>query len=398
MKAKPILVKSESPGLELERINPREKNFSEGWLQDLLDKNPQILPTDEIEEVFSPIASIGRELATEVGYIDNLFISSFGYPVIVETKLWRNSEAKREVVAQIIDYAATFSKWTFTHLDEVCKQKTQKGILDFIQDSFDLDPEEMPDEDQIAKNLRQGRFLLLIVGDKIRNSLVDMLGYINQYPALSTNIGMIELQMYQVPNTENDILVVPNIVAKTEIVERSVVQVNLNPNLEHQISVEQRKYSAEDGGKRKPKQILSDDAFWEIFEQNVSSYEGVEKAKKIYSHFDLSPEIDMINRQTALVTRFTVPETGKKISLFYINKDGTLSCQFSNVRGKLMDMGYPSNFSDSYYKFLATVLNDDPSKKNIKQEANQINQQEFIQVVEEFIQKIHTTDIQIDEE
>jgi hypothetical protein len=320
-----------------------------------------------------------------------------GYPVIVETKLWRNSEAKREVVAQVIDYAAKFSKWAFSKFDEVCKQKTNKGILDFLQDSFDLDPEEMPDEDKIAKNLRQGRFLLLIVGDKIQHSVIDMMAYINQYPGLSTNIGMIELQTYQVSGFDNDILVVPNIVAKTEIVERSVVQVTITPDVAHQIEVEQKIVGTEGVTKRAKKQILSNDAFWEIFSQNVSP-RGLEVTKDIYEKFDSYPDIEMQNRRTAIVTRIAIPDTNRRISLFYINIDGTISCQKSNIQNKLIELGYPPNFTNEYYVQLAKLFSDDPSAKNIKQEVDLVDPMVFIAIVGEFIQKIHSSDIQLDDE
>ena len=39
-----------------------------------------------------------------------------GYLTLVETKLWRNPEARRTVVAQIIDYASHLSTWTYDEL------------------------------------------------------------------------------------------------------------------------------------------------------------------------------------------------------------------------------------------------------------------------------------------
>ena len=40
------------------------------------------------------------------GFIDNLFITPRGDIVLVETKLWRNPQARREVIAQALDYVA----------------------------------------------------------------------------------------------------------------------------------------------------------------------------------------------------------------------------------------------------------------------------------------------------
>lgn len=178
MKSRPILIKSNRSGQALSRIEMDVHQFSENWLQELLQNHPSILPVDEIEPVFWPLAPIGREIPTRVGFIDNLFVSKEGYLVMVETKLWRNPEAKREVIAQAIDYASELSKWSFEQLDSETRRHSKKGIIELIQSTFhlnlDLDPEELPTEDHIANQLRLGRFLVLVVSDHIRGSLVDM--------------------------------------------------------------------------------------------------------------------------------------------------------------------------------------------------------------------------------
>ncbi len=119
-------------------------------------------------------------------------------------------------------------------------------MIDLVQSTFDLDQEDVPSEDVIAKNLRLGRFLVLIVSDHIRNSLIEMLTYVNRYPHLATNVGLVELQCYTMPD-DHDILVVPSVVARTQIVERSIVQVSLSPDVNHQITVEQEMFQKDVG-------------------------------------------------------------------------------------------------------------------------------------------------------
>jgi RecB family endonuclease NucS len=113
MRAHPYLIDKTLRGKErrLENIDPRAKDFDEKWLQDLLIRHPDLLPTGEIEPIFHPLMVIGREVIVDQGRIDVLYVSPNGYPVIIETKLWRNPEAKREVVAQVLDLALAFSKW-----------------------------------------------------------------------------------------------------------------------------------------------------------------------------------------------------------------------------------------------------------------------------------------------
>ncbi len=75
---------------------------------------------------FHPLVPIGREVPTIAGSIDNLFISRAGYLVTVETKLWRNPEAKREVVAQLIDYVTALSQLTYDALDALVMEYLRK--------------------------------------------------------------------------------------------------------------------------------------------------------------------------------------------------------------------------------------------------------------------------------
>src|SRR6266446_9002861 len=90
-------------------VDSSEGVFNEAWLQETLRRNPDVLPVEEFGPVFHPLVPIGKEVPTSAGSIDNLFISHAGYLVLVETKLWRNREARREVVAQLIDYAAALT-------------------------------------------------------------------------------------------------------------------------------------------------------------------------------------------------------------------------------------------------------------------------------------------------
>ncbi|GER04495.1 hypothetical protein JCM17846_21770 [Iodidimonas nitroreducens] len=72
----------------------------EAWLQKLIFRFPQILPVQEIEPGFARIVPVCLELPTPAGYADNLFVTEGGDLIIAECKLWRNPQARREVVAR----------------------------------------------------------------------------------------------------------------------------------------------------------------------------------------------------------------------------------------------------------------------------------------------------------
>ena len=97
----PSFVSSDGQHYGLRCIDYSDKRIGEDFLQDALNKNPQVLPVGELDPSFTPLVTLGREIAC----IDNLFISPTGKMTVVETKLWRNPEATREVVGQILEYA-----------------------------------------------------------------------------------------------------------------------------------------------------------------------------------------------------------------------------------------------------------------------------------------------------
>ena len=93
-----------------------ERPFDEDWLQEILFRYPAILPVDEIEPGYGPLISLCREMNTASGYVDNLFINHRGQLTLAECKLWRNSEARRKVVAQLLDYAKDLTGWGLNEL------------------------------------------------------------------------------------------------------------------------------------------------------------------------------------------------------------------------------------------------------------------------------------------
>ncbi|MGH7844936.1 MAG: hypothetical protein ACREQW_07185 [Candidatus Binatia bacterium] len=201
--ARPVLVQKDGAGRKLVPVDLRKKGYTEAWLQQFLRNQPEILPVAEIEPVFHPLVSIGCEVPIETGSIDNLFISQRGYLTIVETKLWRNPEAKREVVAQLLDYSSVLSKWNYDKINRLVLAYTnkneggKKSLFEWVESQLGpLQGGREFFEETVTKNLRLGRFLGLIVGGKIQTSVVEMLSYVNRFPALAIDVALVELQPY----------------------------------------------------------------------------------------------------------------------------------------------------------------------------------------------------------
>lgn len=99
----PLLINNEQV-----QILEQFEDFDELAIQDLAFNNPECQPISDIDEAFNPLVPICKELRTPVGPLDILMATPNGDIAIIETKLWRNPEARRKVVAQILDYANEF--------------------------------------------------------------------------------------------------------------------------------------------------------------------------------------------------------------------------------------------------------------------------------------------------
>ena len=198
---------------------------SEAQIQDLVHRHPGSLPIEEIDPSFKAPVAICRELMTPAGPIDNFLVTPSGLPILVECKLWKNPEGRREVVAQIIDYAKELSRWTSSDLQrEVSRRLGVPGnvMLDLVR-AFDPSVDEIAFNDALSLNLRRGRFLLLIVGNGIREGVEAIAEYLQRHAGLHFSLGLVEMPLFALP--DGGLLVTPRVLARTVSVSRTVVSV-----------------------------------------------------------------------------------------------------------------------------------------------------------------------------
>ncbi|MBJ6986567.1 MULTISPECIES: hypothetical protein [unclassified Devosia] len=248
----PILVTADTaislPSLD---ISKGESGFDEAKIQDLIHRFPGCLPIREIDPAYSDPIAICRELSTRAGPIDNFLVTASGLPVLVECKLWRNPEGRRKVVGQILDYAKELTHWTSSDVErEVSRRIGADGItlLDRVR-VHAPNVDEIAFNDSLSRNLRRGRFLLLIVGDGIREGVEAIAEYLERYSGLHFSLGLVELPIYELPSGEK--LVAPRVLVRTKLVERQVVAlpdgmtlVDVADEEEHEASVVEKEWDA----------------------------------------------------------------------------------------------------------------------------------------------------------
>src|SRR6516165_656980 len=195
----------------------------EKWLRDLLFAQPGLLPIADIDTSFGPLLPLCKELRTEAGPLDIAFINQHGLLTLVECKLWRNPESRRKVVAQTLHYASAISNWSYSDLQRKVSQALgRQGNLPFqIAYAADNTVRENSFVDAVSRNIKRGKFLLLIVGDGIREDLSTLAGLINRNAASGFSFGLVEVGLYDL--MEEGLAVQPRVVAKTHLIERHIV-------------------------------------------------------------------------------------------------------------------------------------------------------------------------------
>jgi hypothetical protein len=203
------------------------KGKNEAWLRDTLFANPEIIPTDDIDPTFGPLVPLCKELRTDAGQIDALFINERGRLTIVECKLWKNPQARREVVAQTLDYVSALSAWSYADLQrQVAAAVGRQGNIPFelVRKHTDTRLKEQEFVDAVSRSLREGRFLVLLAGDGIREGVQSLTELVNRSATKAFTFGLIEVAIYKFGSKR--IAIQPRVLAETESITRQVTIVN----------------------------------------------------------------------------------------------------------------------------------------------------------------------------
>ena len=203
--------------------------YSEDWLQKLLYAHPGALPVQDIDTSFTDLVPVCREMPVPGGYVDVAYVTRDGRPVIVEAKLWRNPEARRKVIGQILDYAKELATWDVADFDAAIKQaraddgeNPPRGLVDLLGIGADS-PEAARFHDSLTQNLQRGKLLLLIVGDGIREGVGAITNFLEGHGTLHFTFGLIEIAVFRTPDGGH--LVQPRLLVQSDIVKRIVVNV-----------------------------------------------------------------------------------------------------------------------------------------------------------------------------
>jgi hypothetical protein len=249
----PFLVHGDQPGevsgipMSPASIHSSSDGYQECFLQEIIDKWPTTVPVRDFYPGVEGLLSLGREVPVPLadgkeGAIDNLLLAEDGHLVIVETKLWRNHEAVRAVVAQTLQYAIAVSQLTLEEFENCLRRsyphtrrlQNEETVLHRAREFPETDDEF---EDRFDLFRRRGELLLLIVADGVHQSAERLVSWINEAVGASpVKVGIVEFRIYNVPDNGHRVIV-PRTLLRIREASRHVISIDLRSAAKEQVQV-----------------------------------------------------------------------------------------------------------------------------------------------------------------
>lgn len=183
------------------RSAPIRRFESEAALHKMIAAAPDILPLSGSPD----LTALGSEVALGRGSADILAVESSGRPVIIEVKLARNAEARRTIVAQVLDYAASLQGYATEDLERgpLSRHLANLGcstILEAAQNaSADIDGDAFAERLQAC--LDTGHFRLVLALDRATPDLGRMAAYLDAVTVETLAIDLITVEIHDVNGT-----------------------------------------------------------------------------------------------------------------------------------------------------------------------------------------------------
>ena len=141
---------------------------------DILGKDPRALPLAGQPD----LTVVGQYVGTGSGEADVIAVERSGRPVIIEAKLYRSREARRQMVAQTLEYAADLHRLSVDEFEQkILGSSLRKSGHESLVDAIGED-----DEDDFYKNLAddlaRGSFRIVFLLDRAPDVLIKLVGYL----------------------------------------------------------------------------------------------------------------------------------------------------------------------------------------------------------------------------
>jgi hypothetical protein len=194
---------------------------TEALLQGYLARHHDLLAGDQIDSIAprrwllvareAPLAS--EEYGAGRWSVDHLFLDQNAVPTIVEVKRSTDTRIRREVVGQMLDYAANGEVyWSVDRLRAECEAnpESEQAISELLED-LDADTEDF--WQRVNTNLQAGKVRLIFVSDTIPDELRRIVEFLNEQMS-QTEVLAVEIKRYVSQDSSLRTLV-PRIIGQT---------------------------------------------------------------------------------------------------------------------------------------------------------------------------------------
>jgi hypothetical protein len=202
---------------------------SESLLQGLLGRYPDLLAGDQINEaeprrwlLLSREAGIPlEEDGADEFSLDHLFVDQDAIPTLVEVKRSSDLRIRREVVGQMLDYAAhAVAYWTGEGLrsrfEAACAAEGRdagQAIAEFRQAEPDDSAAVATFWGQLKTNLQAGKIRLVFVSDEIPPELRRVVEFLNRF---MDPVEVLAVEVHQFVGGKGLKTLVPRVIGQTE--------------------------------------------------------------------------------------------------------------------------------------------------------------------------------------
>lgn len=201
---------------------------TENALQEFLANYPDLLPGDQIDPenprrwllVAWEMGVPGDAAETGRWSLDHLFLDQDGIPTFVECKRASDTRVRREVVAQMLEYAANGTEyWTTDRLRQAAAE-TARGRGRSLDEEIIrlLDDEEASIEkywEKVEVNLREHRVRLVFVADSTPKELRRLVEFLNEEMS-RVEVLAVEVKQFRESSGKGQTILAPRVVGLTE--------------------------------------------------------------------------------------------------------------------------------------------------------------------------------------
>jgi hypothetical protein len=205
---------------------------AESLLQILLERHPDLLAGDQIDP-FAPRRWLliereagipGSHDGSDWWSVDHLFLDQEAIPTFVEVKRASDTRSRREVVAQMLDYAANATEhWPVDKMREMLALRCAHIGIEPAEEIERLVGMEHDEEEfwkRAHANLREGRIRLLFVADKIPPSLQRIVEFLNRQMS-PAEVLAVEVKQFTSSSDASLRTLVPRVIGQTEQARQS---------------------------------------------------------------------------------------------------------------------------------------------------------------------------------